>query len=123
VLTENGKLVLRPEEIIVGRGGLINIFQPLLPDGKKGVLQQGVLDPATNPVAAAVPLFLPFWFDAEGDEIIILATREDIEAPNVNWDFTNPDADLAFSNIYGNGNGTHKNFPDLGIYVQTGTTP
>jgi hypothetical protein len=123
VLTENGKLVLRPEEIVVGRGGIINIFQPLLPDGSSGVLQQGVLDPVTNPTAAPVPIFLPFWFDAEGDEIIILATREDVVQPNVNWDFTANDADLAFSNIYGTGAGAHANFPDLGIYMQTGTTP
>lgn len=122
VLLENGKLVLRPEEIVVGRGGIINIGRPLLQDGKQGVLQQGVLDPATNPLAATVPLFLPFWFDAEGDEIIILATREDIAQPPT-WDFTDPDADLGFSNIYGTGNGSHDNFPDLGIYVQTGTTP
>ncbi len=119
----NGQLRLRPEEIIVDEASLLNLGRPLLPDGTSGVLQQGVLDPETNPIAAGIPLFLPFWFDAEGDEIIILATRTDLASPTLEWDFESAEADLPFSNIYGDANGTHPNFPDLGIYVQTGTTP
>jgi len=119
----NGQLRLRPEEIILDAASLLNLGLPLLSDGGTGVLQQGVLDPETNPIAAPIPLFLPFWFDAEGDEIIILATRTDLSDPSDTWDFATTEADLPFSNIYGTGNGTHPNFPDLGIYVQTGTTP
>jgi hypothetical protein len=123
VAAENGKLVLRPEEIIVPASSLLNLGRPLLPNGVQGVLQQGVLDPATNPIAAGIPLFLPFWFDADGDEIIILATRTELDVPTSEWDFSSAEADLPFSNIYGTGDGTHPRFPDLGIYLQVGTTP
>jgi hypothetical protein len=85
------------------------------------------MDPATlgaDSGAASMPIFMPFWTDAEGDELIILATRTNATTdPADVWDFTSPDLDLAFSNIYGTGNGTHPLLRDLGIYMQTGTTP
>jgi hypothetical protein len=116
-------------ETITPRLDLISEFaQPFLPDGQPGVIQQGVLDPASLGAAASaasVPLFVPFWTDAEGDELLIFANRfnwQDMPPPAA-WDFTDPALDLGFSNIYGNGNGTHEPFRDVGIYMQTGTTP
>lgn len=120
-----GNLVIRREKITPRLDTVSDLAQPLLPDGTDGVIQQGVLDPASLGVdsqIALMPMFMPFWTDAEGDELIIIANRETVEAEGT-WDFTDPGEDLAFSNVYGTGNGTHAIYPQLGIYVQTGTNP
>lgn len=125
--TGAGDLHLRMETITPRLDLVTDFEQPLLPDGQPGVLQQGILDPQSLGAArnaANVPIFVPFWTDAEGDELIILANRtdwQDTAAPA--WDFTDPAKDLAFSNVYGTGDGRHESFRDLGIYMQTGTTP
>lgn len=128
-----GESKLRIEVITPTLDLITEFVQPLLPDGAAGVIQQGVLDPSptVSGASANVPIFCPFWTDAEGDELIILANRfdwQDSGAPA--WDFTDPNADLAFSNIYGRGawsdppdSGSHEPFRDVGIYMQTGTTP
>ena len=97
--------------------------QPLLPDGKLGVVEQGVLDPTTS-VAGPMPIYVPFMTDAFGDELIILVTRTGAVSEDV-WDFTSAGAsgDLAFSNIFGTGNGAHVSYPAVGIYMHTGTAP
>jgi hypothetical protein len=125
--TGAGNLVVR-QEVITPRFDSLNEFvPPLLPDGTPAVIQQGVLDPGLVGGVANEPIFAPFWTDAEGDELIILANRvdwQDNAAPA--WDFTDPAKDLAFSNIYGTGTwagGGHQSFRDVGIYMQTGTTP
>ncbi len=122
-----GNLVVRVEQITPRMDSVAQFIQPLLPDGRPGVIQQGVMDPGAlgaDSGAALMPTFMPFWTDAEGDELIILATRTSATTDEADvWDFTNPDLDLAFSNIYGDGNGTHERFRDLGIYMQTGTAP
>lgn len=110
---------LRIEQITPKIDNLADLLQPILPDGARGVMQQGVFDPATSG-GAEMPIFLPFWRDAEGDELIILVRRTD---PTEAWDFTDPLLDLAFSNVYGTGDGAHPIFRDVGIYIQTGTTP
>lgn len=117
--TGPGESRLRIEKITPELDTLTEFIQPLLPDGKSGVIQQGVFDPATSG-GAQMPDFVPFWTDAEGDELFMLVTRRD---PSGVWDFTDPDLDLAFSNVYGTGNGAHPVFRDVGIYVQTGTNP
>lgn len=118
----NGRVDLRPEEIAVVAPALVDFAQPLLPDGSAGVVQQGVFDPALDPVPAPMPGFQPFWFDAEGDEMLIFANRVNFEEP-VNWDFTDAAADLFFSNVYGTGNGTHPDSRVVGIYLVTGANP
>lgn len=118
VASANGRSNLRVEEIVVPDSSLINLVRPLLPDGTEGVVQQGILDPATNPIAAPVPLFTEFWTDAGGDELLVYVVRSD---PAADWDFTG--TDLGFSNIYGTGNGTHAVFPESGVYMVTGTNP
>lgn len=117
--TGAGALNIRIEGIIPKLDTLNEFVQPLLSDGELGVIQQGVFDPGTSG-GAQMPVFVPFWTDAEGDEIVILVNRVDPTAP---WDFTDPALDLAFSNVYGTGNGLHERFRDVGIYLQTGTTP
>jgi len=130
-LTGAGSLVVRIEDIIPRLDSVADFVQPLLPDGQPGVIQQGVLDP-TATGGGQMPIFAPFWTDAEGDELLILAKRVGATAlPGDVWDFTSgyngvsppPQGDLAFSNIYGTGDGRHESFRDLGIYMQTGTMP
>lgn len=101
-------------------------FQPatevFLPDGTLGIFQQGVLNPSdTTVLGAGGCLFTPLWMDAAGDELMVIATRTDQTA--VNWDFTSAANDLAFSQVYGTGNGSHAAYPDVGIYLFTGSNP
>lgn len=114
-----GESHLRIEKITPDIDSLTSLIQPILPNGRPGVIQQGVFDPATSG-GAEMPVFLPFWTDAEGDELFMLVTRQDTTDA---WDFTDPAKDLAFSNVYGTGDGAHPIFRDVGIYVQTGTNP
>lgn len=126
-VTGAGSLVVRVEDITPRMDSIAQFIQPLLPNGRPGVIQQGVMDPASlgaDSGAPLMPTFLPFWTDAEGDELIVLATRfGGTTDPADLWDFTDPALDLAFSNIYGDGDGRHARFRDIGIYLQTGTTP
>jgi hypothetical protein len=119
--TGPSSLNVRVEDIIPRVDNVGLFVPPLLPDGSNAVIEQGVADPASI-AGASMPIFVPFWTDAEGDELIIFATRTGAGALDT-WDFTDPAKDLAFSNIYGTGNGSHPDFRDIGIYLQTGTTP
>lgn len=114
-------LNVRVEDIVPRIDDITEFVAPLLPNGATGVVEQGVADPASLS-GATMPIFVPFWTDAEADELIIFAQRVGATTDDT-WDFTDPDADLAFSNIYGTGNGTHPSFRDIGIYLQTGTNP
>lgn len=112
----SGVIRIRREDLEsqMNPGGL-----PFLADGSVGVFQQGILDPASPVVGgiASQPIFLPFWFDAEGDDMIVVVEKSD----NAAWDFGGPDQ--VFSDIYGTGNGTHPPLPGSGILVFTGTNP
>lgn len=98
---------------------------PLLPGGVQGAHQQGVFDPATFSIAfrenAFKALFVPVWFDCEGDQMLVCAEREALSP----WDFAAGGTDAPFSNIYGTNvaGPTHPPFEDLGIYMFTGTAP
>jgi hypothetical protein len=120
--TGAGELVVRVEKITPTLDSAQDFVPPKLADGADAALQQGVLDPASSGPGANMPDFVPFWTDAEGDDLIILVERKTASA-NVNWDFTSPTEDLPFSNIYGTGNGAHPIFRDIGIYLQTGSNP
>lgn len=95
------------------------IQAPLAPDGSNGVVQQGILDPGVAPGAAGDPIFTPFAMPAYGDELIVLA----YPPSNLgNWDFAG--SDLAFSYIYGTGNGLRATpLESTGVYVLSGTNP
>jgi hypothetical protein len=120
-MTGEGSSNLRIERITPRIDEITSLLQPLLPNGQSGVVQQGVFDPATS--GAQMPCFVQFWTDAGADELIVLARRTNLTSPSSTWDFTDPAADLAFSNVYGTGNGAHAILPGVGIYVQTGTNP
>jgi len=95
-------------------------FNPFTPTGTEAIFQQGVLDPAVvGTQVAGDPIFTPLWTDVMGDELLITVTR-DVD-DGANWDFAG--VDLPFSNIYGDGNGTHGLYPQVGIYIFTGTNP
>lgn len=70
-------------------------------------------------------IFNPVSLDAEGDEIIILVTKENADAdPSVVWDFQTNGAtltDKGFSDFYGKGSGSV--IRDTGIYIFTGSNP
>ena len=95
-------------------------FQPL------GFLQQGVIDPSVSNAAPGA-LFRPYFTVAKGDELIILAFRNNDVNSSLKWDFHG--FDFQFSNLYGtnafppSGTTSHKPFPDLGIYVFAGSNP
>lgn len=96
---------------------------PLLPGGGAGgSYQQGVLNPAdVGLVGANGAIFTALWMDAAGDELIILANRTNESLGP--WDFANNADDAAFSDVYGTGDGVHASYPDVGIYLFTGTNP
>jgi hypothetical protein len=90
-----------------------------------GAYQQGVIDPQYA-LVAPYALFRPYFTVAKGDELIIVAARNSAAAAPL-WDFST--FDFQFSNLYGtnafppSGTTSHKPFPDLGIYVFTGSNP
>jgi len=93
---------------------------PITPSGAQGQLTQGIFpDVPSVDDAGGGPVFFPFWFDSEGNEMFILAQRETVTAAE--WDFTADDR--AFSNTYGTNNGTRAPLATVGIYVFTGSAP
>lgn len=91
-----------------------------------GFLQQGIIDPRYSNAAPGA-LFRPYFTVAKGDELIILAFRDNDIAASLVWDFHS--FDFQFSNLYGTNafppseTTSHKPFPDLGIYVFAGSNP
>lgn len=121
-VTGAGESQLRIEKVTPLLDSLTDFVRPLLPGGSQGTVQQGILDPTSDP-GASMPIFVPFWTDAEGDDLIILATRQTIPEEGT-WDFTQDTEDRPFSNVYGNDNGERQApLRDSGIYLQTGTNP
>lgn len=111
VMTQNVRIEqLRPEPAAVGQDLL-----PLLPGGGTGVIQQGLLDPATfGPNTPFKPLYVPVEVAAAGDELLIGVLRDS----GGNWDFAG--IDLTFANLFGSASG--QNLPDIGLYVHVGTS-
>jgi hypothetical protein len=91
-----------------------------------GFLQQGIIDPRISNAAPGA-LFRPYFTIAKGDELIILAYRNNVLDGHLVWNFSADD--FEFSNLYGTAAippseaTSHKPFPDLGIYVFTGSNP
>lgn len=140
---DNGVIHLRGQNIIplgtLGDQGFgTPVWQgPLLPPPLPGppevaIITQGIFPftegPTTGPNNAGIPggpIYEPFWFDAEGDEMMIFARRVfvDDDPANANWDFTDPNLDQGFSNTFGTNNGTRPRLETVGIFVFTGTAP
>lgn len=106
---------------------------PYLPNGEVGYYQQGVFDPAEY-TGLASPLdetpwrsiYRPFWFDCEGDELMITALRDDAyDQGGGTWDFAAGGDDMAFSAVYGRNNAGSTIEPSrpLGILLFTGSNP
>jgi hypothetical protein len=140
----NGVIHLRGQLIIpLGAEGFDNVTGsnlwqgPFLPPPRPGppeigIITQGVFPFVEGPTAPDFnggipggPVYHPFWFDAEGDEMLIFARRVDVDVsdPNDTWDFANPDLDQSFSNTFGTNNGTRQPIETVGIFVFTGTAP
>ncbi len=95
--------------------------QPLTPKGQNAIWQQGVYVGSSHANTGG-PSHLTFTCDAEGDELMILASKI-TTGEGAEWDFTTPDpGDLSFSNTYGNGNGQNQPSPFTSILVMTGTS-
>jgi len=111
LLTTNGALWTAP---LTETGALGQITQGIFPDS----LGAGAADQGPGG-----PVFFPFQFDAEGNEMMILARRETIAAPTDVWDFMSGAEDRSFSNTYGTNAGTRPPLETVGIYVFTGAAP
>jgi hypothetical protein len=111
-INEPALINLHNVEFVVGGGSGIN--PPVLPGPLTGTIQQGVLDPATFGSEAIMPLFQEVEVIADGDEMLILGTRDTVDGA---WNFAT--TDKQFSVLYGNGSG--KVFPDVGILTSVGT--
>jgi hypothetical protein len=90
---------------------------PLSPNGLTGVMQQGVQDVEFDPTAAVCPTYQIVETQALGDELLI-GLYKGAPTPTAQWNFDvfppGPDFQLAF--LLGN-------YPDLGVYVMTGSAP
>lgn len=110
---------------VVSGGGrpLLPVGVPPAPGGGEsfGQFEQGVANPGYM-VEATLSIFRSYFTIAKGDELIITALRTDQEA-SATWDFSG--VDQGFSNVYGTNvaGPPHAAFPDLGIYVWTGSNP
>jgi hypothetical protein len=91
--------------------------QPLTQSGTGGVWQQGVYN-ADEDAPLVGPSWAPLWLDVQGDELLILAYKVETAEP---WDFTDPDEDLAFSNTFGNNNGSLTQGTPIGLLLSQGT--
>lgn len=91
---------------------------PLTPKGNPAVWQQGAYVGSSNATQGG-PAYMTFTMDAEGDEMVILASKINTDPL---WDFTTSSpGDLAFSNTYGSNNGSSPQ-NKTGILVTTGTS-
>lgn len=92
--------------------------QPLLPGGAgPAIWQQGVYQ-YSSAQSNGGPTFFPLWVDSCGDELTILAYKNESSDP---WDFNEGGTDHGFSNTFGsNANGLPNN-PNIGILISMGT--
>lgn len=100
-----------------------SVGPPLTPEGNTGALQQGVTTSAAN----SQVFYTPYQVDCLGDELIILANRDDTQGDF--WDFSTPSEDPPFGGIdhqfsllYGRGLGDEPN-KEAGILITTGANP
>jgi len=120
----NGIIHLRGQLIIpCGNHWVAPLVPPPNPGPPvQGVFGQGVWPFSQEPEEAESggPNFHPFWFDAEGDDMLILARRVTI-GEDTDWDFGG--VDRPFSSTYGTDNGTRNPAVSTGIFVFTGSAP
>lgn len=116
---------------------IANFFQPLTPSGVGGQIQQGVLpwSPASSStlLAGPVPAFIPYEVQALGDELLIglvkasnlsdplTLTPWDFDYAGAVWPTLDEPTDAIVSWLFGNGSG--RTYPDVGVYILTGSAP
>ena len=120
----------RTESVSVGGiyPGAINGL-PFVPGGATGVLQQGILDPASvigGGGGAQSGFYQLLETQAAGDELLIGMWRDDSVVAD--WDFGSPvvgQVDSQVSQFLGADvtSITPTSFPDIGVYVSFGTAP
>ncbi len=118
ILPDSGRAVqrVRAEDL---RFSTIGIPGPLLPSGATGVIQQGVLDPATFGVGANQQTFMSHELQALEDELLIAIYRD---TGPTNWDFTaGTGADEQLGVLLGNT--TAADTSRVGVYVKAGSAP
>lgn len=114
-----------------------NYAQPLTPSGVAGQIQQGILPWDTGSsapsLAGPVPTFIPYELQALGDEMMIglvkAVSLSDIGAQKpwnfdyagTGWPQVGDPTDAIVSWLFGDGSGTR--YPDIGVYVLTGSAP
>lgn len=125
--TGDGTIHLRGQLIVpcAGFGVSGGMPAPFLPPPNsataKGAVNQGIFSDGDAGTTGG-PVYHPFWFDAEGDEMIIFARRAGIsDTTLLTWDFTDGSLDRGFSNTYGSNNGQRPPIETMGIFVFTGT--
>jgi hypothetical protein len=112
---DNGEVVVRGEWI-VPNGALWDA--PITPSGELGTVTQGIFPLASGDTPGG-PVYFPYWVDAKGDELIILARRREV-APDDEWEFSG--ADRSFSNTFGTDNGSRPRLQTVGIFLFAGSS-
>jgi len=98
----------------------INLIAPLTPSGAFGAMEQGIVNIPFGPGGEGITTtYQVAELQALGDEMLIGLYR--LESYGANWNFTPGQVDAQLSALLGNGSG--KIYPDLGVYVLTGSAP
>ena len=93
------------------------LLQPYMPNGERGVVQQGIYQSNPVPGYNGRPGFMLYETQSIGDELLISIWRDpDLGAT---WEFAG--LDRTISKVLGKGSGAQ--IPDLGVYVMYGVTP
>jgi hypothetical protein len=102
----------------------VSLAGPLLDaGGTRGVVQQGIEDPAVVSGATRAG-FIVHEMQALGDELIVAVYRDTSEVADWGFSSVGPfpaNADFVFSRLLGSGTG--QVFPDVGVYVFAGSAP
>lgn len=97
---------------------------PFNPSGQVGVIQQGIMDPASGTFGgqgvADAAFYQTHEVQAVGDELLIGLWRPTVDGA-ANWTFNG--ADTVVRNFFGSNPDTGSPLSDLGIYVMCGSAP
>lgn len=110
------------QEIIQPVGGIV-LPQPIASvsdSARSGEMQQGILDTTAFGEFSFTPNWLPHEVACLGDELLIAVTRGRVGVGSGNWGFENGEPDHTFTAFYGTGEGGP--YPDVGVYVNFGSS-
>jgi hypothetical protein len=92
-------------------------LDPLMPDGVRGAVCQGVGDPS-GLGGDLTPRWVQYEVQAAGDELLMSYQRP---VTFGQWQFLAGQPDKLFADMLGNGTGVE--YPDVGVYVSFGVSP